>query len=213
MKTYINNIIPRIKEFSERLDDVTILTEKHWVLVDEIMDSKTTYIFRSNNELLISKNGRVDKAKWELLGNKSLLIDVYDTSYLFKHEFQDSNILALGLVSINEYAHFVNENEYDGELNSIENIYDFLTKKYLEPLPEPEPEPLPEPEPEIPKFKYVLLKTNKGEIRIKTQLDVGYTIGDSVSIDGKIAPDGKYSNGWPFWWEYIIIKDGKVFRL
>ena len=57
------------------------------------------------------------------------------------------------------------------------------------------------------------LKTNKGEIRIKTQLDVGYTIGDSVSIDGKIAPDGKYSNGWPFWWEYIIIKDGKVFRL
>ena len=76
MKTFIADIIPRLQQYSQKLDNLTLLTNQHWVVVDEIVNSKTVYIFRSNNELLISKNGKVEKAKWEYLGNNALLLDL-----------------------------------------------------------------------------------------------------------------------------------------
>src|SRR5690606_15307565 len=133
MKTYFLDLIPKLQRFSQKLDDLTKLTNQHWVVVDEIANSKNVYIFRANNDLLISQNGKVEKAKWEYLGNNSLLIDKKEDSYLFKHGFLDENILALKVDSKDEYAFLVNENKYDGELNSINKIADFLTNKYLEP--------------------------------------------------------------------------------
>ncbi|KXK31195.1 MAG: hypothetical protein UZ12_BCD005000408 [Bacteroidetes bacterium OLB12] len=85
MKTYISDIIPKIERFSQKLDNLTLLTSQHWVVIEEINDSKTVYIFRKNNELLISQNGLVEKAKWEYLGHNSLLIDMKQESYLFRH--------------------------------------------------------------------------------------------------------------------------------
>lgn len=131
MKTYLSDIIPKIQRFSKKLDDTSNLTNQHWVIVDDLMNSKSIYIFRSNNQLLISQNGKVEKAKWEYLGNNSLLIDKKDSSLLFKHGFMDENILALKIDSKEEYAFLVNENKYKGELNSINNIINFLTENYL----------------------------------------------------------------------------------
>ena len=68
MKTYIADIIPKLQRFSQKLDNLTLLTNQHWVVLDELESSKTVFIFRSNNELLISRNGKVEKAKWEYLG-------------------------------------------------------------------------------------------------------------------------------------------------
>lgn len=130
MKTYIADIIPKIQRHSKRLDDLTILTNQHWVVIDEINSTKNTYIFRTNGELLISQNGKVQKARWEYLGNNSLLIDMDKESYLFKHGFLDSNILALKVENKDEYAFFVNENKYEGEINSPMHAIDFLEKKY-----------------------------------------------------------------------------------
>ena len=75
MKTFLADIIPSIQKFSQKLDNLTLLTNQHWVVVDEIANSKTVYIFRPTNELLISKNGKVEKAKWEYLGNIRLLCE------------------------------------------------------------------------------------------------------------------------------------------
>lgn len=132
MKTYIADIIPKIQRFSQKLDNLTLLTNQHWVLIDEIDQAKTVYIFRTSGELLISRNGKVEKAKWEYLGNKSLLIDTQESSYLFKHSFFDENVIALKLDSREEYALMVNENRYEGEINSLEKMIDFLTMHYLE---------------------------------------------------------------------------------
>jgi predicted Zn-ribbon and HTH transcriptional regulator len=93
--------------------------------------TKRVYIFRTNNQLLISENGIVEKGTWEYLGNQSLLIDTCEGSYLLKHGFFDQNIIALKLDSTNNYAFFVNENKFDKELNSIEDVFKFLTIKYL----------------------------------------------------------------------------------
>ena len=133
MRTYISDIIPKIQGFSQKLDNLTLLTNQHWVVIDEIENSKNVYIFRQNNELLISQNGKVEKAKWEYLGYNSLLIDRKNESYLFKHGFFDENILALKIDSKNEYVFLVNETKYDKELNSLKNIIESLNRKYIDP--------------------------------------------------------------------------------
>lgn len=133
MRTYISDIIPRIQKFSQKLDNLTLLTNQHWVVIDDIDRTKNVYIFRQNNELIISQNGKVEKAKWEYLGHNSLLIDRKDESYLFKHGFFDENILALKIDSKDEYAFLVNETKFDIELNSSLSVVEFLSKKYIEP--------------------------------------------------------------------------------
>lgn len=133
MRTYISDIIPRIQKFSQKLDNLTLLTNQHWVIIDDIDKTKNVYIFRQNNELLISQNGKVEKAKWEYLGHNSLLIDRKGESYLFKQGFFDENILALKIDSKDEYAFLVNETKFDKELNSSLSVIEFLNRKYIEP--------------------------------------------------------------------------------
>ncbi|MCY7351551.1 MAG: hypothetical protein LH606_12945 [Cytophagaceae bacterium] len=130
MQTFIS-VIHRLQGFSKRLDDLTMLTNQHWVVVDEIDKVKTVYIFRANKELLISCNGQVEKGSWDYLGNSSLLIDKKDNSYLFKHGFFDENILALKVDGKNEYAFLVNENKYEEEINTFKSVTEFLNKKYI----------------------------------------------------------------------------------
>lgn len=131
MKTYIADIIPKIQRFSKKLDDLTLLTNQHWVSLSEILTNKTVYIFRPNNQLLISENGMVRKGSWDYLGNQSLLIDADNQSYLLKQGFLDENVIALKLDGSEQFAFFVNETKYDGELNNIHDVLNFLESKYL----------------------------------------------------------------------------------
>lgn len=131
MKTFITDLIPKIQRFSQRLDDLSKLTNQHWVSLSEIPQSKIVFIFRSNNQLLISENGIVKKGTWEYLGNHSLLIDTMTESFLLKQGFFDENILALKLDSTESYAIFINETKYDGELKTIDDVLIFLENKYL----------------------------------------------------------------------------------
>ena|SRR5690606_16827214 len=135
MKTYLAGIIPKIKKYSEKLDNLTLLTNQHWVVLNELQNSKFVYIFRNNYELLISENGVVEKGRWEYLGNNSLLIEKGNKIFLFRHGFFDSNILALKIDGREEYAFLVNENNYGGDLNNIEKVLNFLEDKYLKIIP------------------------------------------------------------------------------
>lgn len=131
MKTFIADIIPKIQRFSQRLDDLTKLTNQHWVSLGDITQIKRVFIFRANNQLLIAENGLVEKGSWEYLGNQSLLLDTKSESYLLKHGFFDENVIALKLDSTESYVFFVNETKYHSELNNIADVLKFLEKKYL----------------------------------------------------------------------------------
>ena len=131
MKTYLSDIIPKLQRFSKKLDNLSILTNQHWVIIERITEAKYVYIFRDNNELLISRDGKVEKAHWEYLGNNSLLIDRKDESLIFKHGFVDENILALKIDSNEEYIVFINESKHSNEFNNIEQVAEFLHFKYL----------------------------------------------------------------------------------
>ena len=47
MKTFLADIFPRIQRYSDKLDNLTMLTNQHWVSIDDITSIKTVYIFRS----------------------------------------------------------------------------------------------------------------------------------------------------------------------
>lgn len=131
MKTFFLDLIPKIQRYSEQLDNITVLTNKHWVLLNEEPE-KTVYIFREvNNQLLISKNGKIEKGNWEYLGNNSLLIDQTNGSYLFKHGFIDDSILALKMDGCDEYALLINEQKFEKYLNSVNKVISFLQKQYV----------------------------------------------------------------------------------
>ncbi len=215
MTTFFSDLIPKLQRFSQKLDNLTLLTNQHWVVIDDISNNKNVYIFRANNDLLISQNGKVEKAKWEYLGNNSLLIDKKDESYLFKHGFFDENILALKVDSKDEYAFLINENKYDGELNSLEKVIDFLTKKYLEPQLRQTIEDTTgivlKSTKEIEASSKALIK--KGNVEIEVQLNYNmYYIepGQRVFINGEKAPNGKYSIGFM---DYIHVLNGLISQI
>jgi len=217
MKTFISDLIPKLQRFSQKLDNLTLLTNQHWVVIDDIGNNKNVYIFRTNNDLLISQNGKVEKAKWEYLGNNSLLIDKKDESYLFKHGFFDENILALKVDSKDEYAFLINENKYDGELNSLDKVIDFLTRKYIEPqlrknivdttgIDLKETKKLKEPE-----VVLVSYDTDKGKVVIEQDYSFSYPEpGKKAFINEKPAPTDKYKFG--FMW-YVHIENGIVTKV
>jgi len=131
VKTFLFDIIPKVQRFSQKLDSVTLLTNKHWVHITENND-KLVYIFRaSNNQLLISRNGVIEKAHWEYLGNNSLLVDQNDGSCLFKHGFIDDTVLALKTDGNNEFALFINEKKFSEGIDTLAKIVSFLNQQYL----------------------------------------------------------------------------------
>ncbi|MCD8418818.1 hypothetical protein J2Q11_13895 [Tenacibaculum finnmarkense genomovar finnmarkense] len=223
MKTYFTDIIPKLQRFSQKLDNLTLLTNQHWVVVDEINTSKNVYIFRSDNSLLISQNGKVERANWEYLGNNSILIDKNNELFLFKHGFFDENILALKIDGKDEYAFLVNENKYNGELNSIEKVFDFLNKKYIESNNKIERKKTPIKEKEYWKSKNEngnwIIKELEGDWTIKEYKTYNGTLlirclsprihiaGDRVYLNGKPAKDGKYDLDW---YLSINVKNGMI---
>lgn len=211
MKTFFSDLFPKLQRFSQKLDNLTLLTNQHWVSIDNIIANKTVYIFRSNNELLVSTNGKVEKAKWEYIGNKSLLIDKADESYLFKHGFFDENILALKVDSSDEYAVFVNESNYSGDLNSIDRVFDFLQERYLNPRLKTHIETstgrqFTEKVYHEPKSKLVRHETDKGVVEIPHCISFK---GQPAYMNGRPAPDGKYSVGL---FSSFTVKDGIIIK-
>ena len=132
MQTYISDIIPRLSRFSKQLNEETLLTSRHWVVIDEIANRKNIYIFRKNRDLLISTNGLVEKGTWDYLGNDKILIEQNGKAFLFRHGFFEDDFLALKIEGGDEYAFLVNEKKYDENLNSVLSIHSFLTKKYID---------------------------------------------------------------------------------
>lgn len=139
MKTFLLDIIPRIQKYSLKLDLESQLKNNHWVCINDTSEKKIVYIFRSNNELLISENGIVQKASWELLSQSSLIISTNEKSFLFKQAFQDDSFMALCLDNHNEFAIFFKENLFQNTNLSITEIKLILEKKYMQPIPKEKP--------------------------------------------------------------------------
>ena len=144
---------------------------------------------------------------WRVSGTSN----TWDTeSYLFKHGFFDENILALKLDGSEGYAVFVNENNYDGEINSIDRVVDFLMHKYLDPSVISIVKTATGREKNFSGqkqgTKYIQYKTDKGIIEIEPCTNLK---GKNAYLNGETAPDGKYNLGFLM---NVEVKNGIVIK-
>jgi hypothetical protein len=132
MEAFLLDVLPDINEHSQKLDDISLLTNKRWVSIEDNLKFKTIYIFKNNDDLLITTYGKVEKAKWSFYGNQSILINKGDERFLFKYSYYDQNILVLKTERSEEYIVFVNESKFDGQFNTIDKIQLYLEHKFYE---------------------------------------------------------------------------------
>lgn len=130
MKYYISEIIPRIQQFSKRLDENTLFTSNEWVQFNQDSLNRIYYIFRKNGELLVTEKGIGKKIKWENLGNGRITIEEESTFYHFRIAFYDGLFLVMNLNDTNNYVFFLNETKLGVDFKTIGQINSHLEKKY-----------------------------------------------------------------------------------
>jgi hypothetical protein len=130
MKTYLLDIIPKIKRYSQKLDNHSLLSNQHWILFNNMDNSKNVWIFTDDNNLLISKDGIVEKGKWKLIDIDTIFIETSEDSLLLRNGFLDKNLLVLKLDGQIEYAFFINETLSKNTFSSLDDIFDYLKGDY-----------------------------------------------------------------------------------
>lgn len=131
MKTYILSTLDRIKKYSKTLDAKAILYNKNWEVFNETGE-KEVLIFRPKNELLIVRQGIVQRGKWELLPTGSLLIETDATTYMFDVAFVDNNFLALQLDGTKECMLMIEAESMKKKLLvSIDKVEKYLEDQYI----------------------------------------------------------------------------------
>jgi hypothetical protein len=128
MKLYINNLIPRLKQFSENLDKKEIFLEFPWVIVDNNLNQQK-YIFKRDGDLIMSLNGQVTIGKWEYLSAaRSLLIDRIQDKILLNQNFIDPAVMILKKDGFKD-ENLILANEF---LLPDLNVTDYLTKLFYQ---------------------------------------------------------------------------------
>lgn len=131
MKTYILSALDRIKQYSKTLDAKAILYNKNWEVFND-SGEKEVLIFRPKNELLIVRQGIVQRSKWELLPMGALLIETDTTTYLFNAAFVDNNFLAMQLDGTDECMLMIESDcMKQMVLDSIDKINEYLKITYV----------------------------------------------------------------------------------
>jgi hypothetical protein len=165
MKLYLNNLILRLKQFSENLDKKEIFIEIPWIVMDNNL-TQQKFIFKRNGDLIIALNGQVTIGKWEYLATaKSLLINRIQDMILLNQIFIDPAVMVLKKDSLDDYLILVNENL----LPNLE-ITEYLKKLYYE------------------KNKIIVIELKTGEY-LELHNYQGSINGNYVTIEGESPPD------------------------
>ncbi|WP_297510176.1 hypothetical protein [Flavobacterium sp.] len=130
MKYYLSDIIPRIQQFSKRLDENTLFTSNEWVQFNQESLNRVYYIFKKNGELLVTEKGIGKKIKWENLGNGRITIEEESTFYHFRIAFYDGLFLVMNLNDTNDYVFLLNETKLGVDFKTINQINKKKKKKY-----------------------------------------------------------------------------------
>lgn len=189
MKLYIENLIPRLKDFSASLDKKEIFIEKPWIFIDGESNLQK-YIFRRNGELVMSLNGNVTSGKWEYISaTKSLLIDRISDKILLNQNFIDPAVMILKMDGLNG-GNFILANE---ELLTSVGVEDYLKKLYYQ------------------KNNISILKIKSG-IELEVADFNGSTMNkNKVSIEGETIPDSVFEHA--IHERKYIIRDSRIFRI
>lgn len=128
MLNYLSDLIPKFIRLNKKLDDITVLTNKHWIEFRED-GRKVTLIFSQNPKIIrTSENGIIVKGSWEYLGNNKIEIELNGEANLYQHRFHDDKILLLNLDGTEKFTLFIQETEYVLFLNNYQKITNYIDK-------------------------------------------------------------------------------------
>ena len=117
-KSVIENNITKVKKIAEQNIIKSYITNYNWLLVNENEDN-IIYTFLTNNELLITKNGIVEKGNYELIvDNNSILITKNNTIEHYNIVNQKNDFLIIQLLSTDKLLIFANQTKYKDYLKS-----------------------------------------------------------------------------------------------
>ncbi len=172
MIKYLSGLVNQLKCISLSLDKRTILIDKPWALLDN-EGKLQKLIFKKNQELILSKNGKVKLGKWEYYPEaRSILIDRKDDILLCNEGYIDDNVLILKLDGTeDEFFVLANENELP-DLNVVKYLTELKNK-------------------ELNIITKEIFDERIMEIQCNYPNDTKL-IGNKVYIDSNEVPDGTY---------------------
>ena len=130
MSTYLHNTIPNLKPFVFEKHYDSLLINKQWILVNGISKKKSVYTFKTDNILEIERKDTTIKTSWTINIENIFSIETEDGLKIVKAFFKDNDILVLSHQDNNEFALYINTTEYKDDLNTVEDIQDYLKSKY-----------------------------------------------------------------------------------
>lgn len=130
MSEYLHKLLPNLKPFNYDRHHDQYFINKEWVLVNGISEKKSVYIFKDENILEISRKDSVIRTTWSLSFNNIFTIETEDGIITVKGFFKDDDILVLNHQDKDDFAIFINTANHLEELNSIEDIQNYLKEKY-----------------------------------------------------------------------------------
>lgn len=131
MNTFKLNLPKELRNWSNTLDARMVLCCRSWVAFNDV-ETKEVYIFQEDGTLIVSRNGKVTKTRWEYIAqNASLIIENIDSdTYMLKPAYYDNKVLALQVDGTSEYVILINENcTEELMLDSLENIRQYLEEQ------------------------------------------------------------------------------------
>ena len=110
MRKYLEQVLPKLQQFSKELDDLALLVDQPWVQVSE--NVRTVFVFRKNGDLLVSRNGDIGSARWEYLPSlNSIVLERDGRKTLYNKGYFDDAIMALKKDGSEDYLLLGNENK------------------------------------------------------------------------------------------------------
>lgn len=131
MRDILYHIVPKLEPFDYSLHHDTQFINQEWVLINGIEDAKAMYLFKPNNELLISENNQVTKTRWSFINSNFLSITTEDGIVLIKAFYRDKDMLVLNQKASEDYAFFINSSVYDTTIETKEDVQEYFKDKYL----------------------------------------------------------------------------------
>ncbi len=130
MNDYLHNAIPNLKPFDYSKHFESHFIDQDWVLVNGISKKKSVYTFKKDNILEISRKGETINTSWNINIENVFSIETEDGLITVKAYFKDDDILVLNHQNKREFALYINTTNYEEDLNSVDDIQNFLKYKY-----------------------------------------------------------------------------------
>jgi hypothetical protein len=128
MDKFIKNLLPRLKQFGQRLDKIESFVDKTWIKYDPTSFTIQSFRFKRNGELLISTNGIVEICEWDYLPPDSLCFKIGQQGIMYRHGFFLEALFMMQIEGANEEPILF----YNESLIPDGNIDKYLKKLYAQ---------------------------------------------------------------------------------